>query len=427
VTLLHNRALLLLIVGQTVSTMADWSLRVALLIWVYALTRSGIAVSLVGLCEAVPILVLSPLAGVFVDRWSRAHTMAGAVLARVFLLLPLLAVHDRAGVPLLLVVTCLANAASQFFLPASSAALPMVVAPEEIGPANSLVQLVSSIVPVVAPVLAAGIYGTLGPHALVVSMIALYGVSLPFLALVPAGKPIVATAARTSVLAEMLDGVRYLGRTSPLVTLAATAVIATLGWGGLSVMDVIFVTHALHLGTAMAGVLMASYGAGNLVGGAVMWLAISRVRRHYHVLLWSGGVAIGLALLAYAIMPNLALATTVLFLAGVVWPPVLISWLTLIQLATEEAFMGRVMSLTRMTSSVSMIISLSGAGALADAVGVRQTIALGATFLLLTGLFDLAFVRATPESCAIPVEQAQNLAPAPVLVNGPSVSVSASD
>jgi MFS family permease len=415
VALLHNRALLALIVGQTVSTMADWALRAALLIWVYTLTRSGVAVSLVGLCEAVPILVLSPLAGVFVDRWSRARTMAGAVLARIFLLLPLLAVHDRAGVPLLLVVTCLASAASQFFLPASSAALPMVVEPEEIGPANSLVQLVSSIVPVAAPALAAGIYGTLGPHALVVSMTALYGVSLPFLALVPAGKPSAATAARASVLTEMLDGVRYLGRTPLLVALAATAVIAVLGWGGLGVMDVIFVTHALHLGTAMAGVLMASYGAGNLVGGAVMWLASSRVRRHYHVLLWSGGVAIGLALLAYAITPDLILATTVLFLAGVIWPPVLVSWLTLLQLVTEEAFMGRVMSLTRMSFSVSMIISLSGAGALADAVGVRQTIALGATFLLLTGLFDLVFVRATPESRAVPVAQEQALVPVPVL------------
>jgi hypothetical protein len=114
--------------------------------------------------------------------------------------------------------------------------------------------------------------------------------------------------------------------------------------------------------------------------------------------------------------PTLILATTVLFLAGVIWPPVLVSWLTLIQLATEEAFMGRVMSLTRMSVSVSMIISLSGTGALADVVGVRQTIALGATFLLLTGLFDLVFVRATPESRAMPDVQEQALAPAPVLV-----------
>lgn len=415
--LLHNRALLMLIVGQTVSTLADWALRAALLIWVYALTRSGVAVSLVGLCEAVPILVLSPLAGVFVDRWSRARTMSGAVLARVFLLLPLLAVHDRAGVPLLLAVTCLANAASQFFLPASSAALPMLVAPEEIGPANSLVQLVGNIVPVVAPALAAGIYGTLGPHALVVSMIALYGVSVPLLLLVPAGRPS-ASDAHASVLTEMMDGVRYLARTPLLVTLTGAAVIAVLGLGGLGVMDVIFVTHALHLGTALAGVLMASYGAGNLAGGALMWLASGKVRRHYHVVLWSVGLINGGALLAYAFTPTLPLATTALFLAGTAWPPVLVSWLTLIQLSTEEAFMGRVMSITRMSFSVSMIVSLSCAGALADAVGVRATIVLGATFLVLAALFDLALVRATPEPRAVPVEQEGVIAWAPALAEG---------
>jgi MFS family permease len=89
-SLLHNRGFVLLWSGQFLGILADWSLRTAVLIWVYKLTRSGVAVSLVGLAEALPLLALAPVAGVFVDRWSRAYTMAGAVLARVVLLLPLL-------------------------------------------------------------------------------------------------------------------------------------------------------------------------------------------------------------------------------------------------------------------------------------------------------------------------------------------------
>src|SRR5438067_12874915 len=58
-SLLHNRGFVLLWSGQFLGILADWSLRTAVLIWVYKLTRSGVAVSLVGLAEALPLLMLA--------------------------------------------------------------------------------------------------------------------------------------------------------------------------------------------------------------------------------------------------------------------------------------------------------------------------------------------------------------------------------
>src|SRR6202142_1196353 len=101
--------------GLFLSLLADWSLRAMLLIWVYTLTHSGTEVSLVGLAEALPLLLVAPVAGAFVDRWHRAHTMAGVVLARAALVPPLLAVSTGAQLPLMLVVTIMVNCASQFF------------------------------------------------------------------------------------------------------------------------------------------------------------------------------------------------------------------------------------------------------------------------------------------------------------------------
>ena len=150
-SLLHNRGFVLLWSGQFLGILADWSLRTAVLIWVYTLTRSGVAVSLVGLAEALPLLALAPVAGVFVDRWSRADTMAGAVLARVVLLLPLLAVNSRAGLPVILLVTLLVNAAAQFFLPAASAAVPSVVGQEQVGRANGLLSLINGGIAAIGP------------------------------------------------------------------------------------------------------------------------------------------------------------------------------------------------------------------------------------------------------------------------------------
>jgi hypothetical protein len=72
--------------------------------------------------------------------------MGGAVLIRAVLLLPLLAVSSRTGLPLIVLVTLLANAATQFFLPTAAAALPVVVGPAAIAPANTLLSFVNSAV-----------------------------------------------------------------------------------------------------------------------------------------------------------------------------------------------------------------------------------------------------------------------------------------
>ena len=115
--LLHDRGFCYLLVGHFLSALAPMTQRAAVLLWVYALTGSGTAVGLVGVAEGLALVGVAPFAGVLVDRWDRARTMAGVVLAQAALLLPLLGVRDVGGLPVLLAVTLLVNAASQLFLP----------------------------------------------------------------------------------------------------------------------------------------------------------------------------------------------------------------------------------------------------------------------------------------------------------------------
>ena len=188
--LLHDRGFCYLLVGHFLSALAPMTQRAAVLLWVYAMTGSGAAVGLVGVAEGLALVGVAPFAGVLADRWDRARTMAGVVLVQAALLLPLLGVRDAGGLPVLLAVTLLVNAASQFFLPAATAALPVVVGRERVGPANGLLQTATSLVLLTAPGLAAGAFATIGPRGLVVALIALYLAAAPVLALVrPDGLP----------------------------------------------------------------------------------------------------------------------------------------------------------------------------------------------------------------------------------------------
>jgi MFS family permease len=410
VSLLRLRAFRLLLAGFFLSALAPWAQRTAVLIWVFSLTHSGVMVSLVGLMEALPLLVLAPVAGVFVDRWSRSRTMAGAVLCQAAMLVPLLLVHDRSGIWIIMLVTLLVNSASQFFMPAANAAIPVVVGPDGVGPANSLIQMINSLVMILSPALSALLFALVGPHVLFLVLIAIYVLAAPLLIAVPAPRPAEASARATTVLAEMGAGLSYVRRSPTLLAIIAVAFVALLGAGAMSVLDVVFVTRALHLRSETVGFLLTASGLGQLAGGALMLVLGRWAARRYHLVLGLSVIASALAIMGYALAPSLPIATGALFISGVALTPLMVSFMSLIQLSAEDAFMGRVMSLVNTGMAVAMVVSLSCGGALADLFGVRQVIGGGAAIFMLSGVITFALVRSTPERPAALAEPPPDVA-----------------
>jgi predicted MFS family arabinose efflux permease len=418
--LLRQPGFALLCTGQGLSMLADWGLRTLLLVWVYQLTHAGLAVSIVGLAEALPLLLLAPLAGVYVDRWSRAQTMAGACVARAALLLPLFAVASRTGLPVIVLVALLASCAALFFQPAAAAVVPAVVGAERAGQANSLLGLLQGGVSIVAPGLAAGLYSVMGPHATLVMLCSLYLLAVPFLRRVPAGRPAAGGVQAPTVLGEMLAGLRYVLRSSFLGGLLLCAVVFNLGAGALSVLDVVFVTRALHLRPEAAGILLMANGLGALTGGVLMTLGSTWVRQGYHRLLGVMVLAIGAAYAAYALAPSLVASTVAVALVGLAFIPALVSYQTIVQLASDDAVRGRVLSIFSAGIAAGMLASLSCAGALIDLWGVRAVIGSAAALILSSGLLCWLLVRGTPATqtaadvstrCPRPVPLAGEAAP----------------
>ena len=104
----------------------------------------------------------------------------------------------------------------------------------------------------------------------------------------------------------------------------------------------------------------------------------------------------GFALLGYALAPSLPVAVIALVASGLSFPPLIVSFMTLAQLATDDLYMGRVMSLINTGMAVAMIASMTCGGALTDLFGVRQVIGVGAILLAASGLLSLRAIRATP-------------------------------
>ena len=389
-------------IGQFLSLLADWSLRAMLLIWVFTLTHSGTLVSLVGVAEALPLLLVAPFAGAFVDRWHRARTMTGVVLARAVLVLPLLAVSTRAQLPVLLAVTVLVNIASQFFLPAAAAATPVVVGSEHLGQANSLLSYINSTVGILGPAAGALLFTAAGPHLTVMGLALLYIGAAPVLIGIPAPRPTEGAPDAGGLIREITTGLRYVWRTVILRSLLGNAFVFCLGGGTLTVLDVLFISRALHLHTNLVSTLYMANGAGALVGSTVMTLTARRVGGRYHQIMSWGVVANAGAVLLYALSPTLAVTLVATGLAGLVFSMALTCFITLIQLATPNGLMGRVMSVCNMIIAAGLICSLSCGGLLADRLGVREVAGGCALMLLLCGVLCFALIRETPAPATAP-------------------------
>ena len=415
----HNGPFARLWAGQFLSLFADWALRALLLLWVYRLTHSGVGTSLVGLAEALPLLLLSPVAGALVDRRHRGHTMAVAAVARAALTLPLLLVTTRAQLPVIVLVTLLVNGAAQFFGPAASACTPVVVGQEQLGQANSLLSLLQSTVGLLAPAGGALLFARLGAHGAVALLGLLYLGAAPVLATVPVPPPADAGTPAASLAGEIAAGLRYVRRRAPLVSLFAAAFVYCLGAGALTVLDVVFINRVLHLHPETVGLLYLANGLGAFGGSTLMLAAGTRIARHHHHFVRWPALANGGALLVYALAPSLGVAVVAVGAVGFLFSIGLVSFLTLIQLNAEDRVMGRVMSVCNMSVAAGLLLSLAWGGALADLLGVRQVIGAGAVIVALCGVLNVWLVRETPAPRCAGTEAAA----ADTLVAAPSAAV----
>src|SRR5579885_2460827 len=136
--LLRERNMALLWVGGLISLIGDWVLLTALPYYVYQLTSSLLATAAMTVTELVPSLLLSSVAGVFVDRWDRKTTMVIGNLLQACVVLLLLLIHSIAWLWIVYLGIFVQATVSNFVTPAEYALLPQLIAEDDLTTANSL-------------------------------------------------------------------------------------------------------------------------------------------------------------------------------------------------------------------------------------------------------------------------------------------------
>lgn len=128
-----------LFTAQLISFAGDWFATVAILGLALELTGSPVIASLALVIQTAAFAFASPLAGILADRFDRRRLMVVADIARVPVALSFLLARDPGTLWIAFVALALLSFGAAIFEPTSSASLPNLVEPDELGEANVLI------------------------------------------------------------------------------------------------------------------------------------------------------------------------------------------------------------------------------------------------------------------------------------------------
>jgi MFS family permease len=390
-TVLHNPQFFCLWLAQLVSSFGDWLAMVALFSLIaFRWQGTPYQVSGIILAYLVPVAVLGPLAGVFVDRWNLKRTMVMSDVLRAGIVLLLILATSLSQVYLLV---ALLSAVSIFFLPAQSSMIPLLVRKEELLVANALNAQAMNLTKILGPGAAGILVAWAGERACFAIDAATFVFSAAMLAWISAARP-PAEAGRgvAAVLRDLREGLRFLHNHAVLRFIVVAMVAALFAIGAFDALIAVYVRDLLGGGPQVFGWMIALIGVGTIGGAALIGKFGQRQSKVALVLLGILGIGAGIFLMALITHTAAALACCVLL--GLLASAAIVPSQTLLQEATPRELLGRVNSTAISVMTTSQFLAIAAAGKVADWIGIRPLYHLVAALLAGIAAFGWARLRA---------------------------------
>jgi predicted MFS family arabinose efflux permease len=183
---------------------------------------------------------------------------------------------------------------------------------------------------------------------------------------------------------QLVEGLLFIKHSSPLLHAIITTAVATLGFGAIVVLGIIYLDEVLGMGAEGLGFLYAVQGLGVVIGGALIGHFASRVRTNWIV----GGcmVILGLAIIAFAVAPSYPLVLVAVAIIGLSIVAARAALVTLTQVLVPNEKLGRVESAVTMVIGASTSASMALSGLFGDLVGVQAVFIAAGVITIVAGV-----------------------------------------
>jgi MFS family permease len=365
--------------GQALSLIGTWVETVAQALLVLQLTHSGTILGLTTAARYAPILILSPYAGLLVDRYAKRHVLL-ATQAGLGLVSAALGVSVLTGAVRLwqvIVLALLFGTLSAVDNPARQAFVQEVVGRDLVRDAVTLNATMVNVARVIGPTVAAVLAATIGiGWCFIVNAVSFGFVIASLLSLDVASLHPVTPAGRGR--GQLRAGLRYAAAVPDIARpLLMMAVVGTFTFEFETSLPLL-AEKTFHGGATTYSWLIGALGAGAVAGG----LYAARSGRTGVARLTSAALFYAVAVGLVAAAPAWPAAVAACVLAGVATITFLTTGNATVQLAAEPEYRGRVTALWSMALVGSTAIGAPVIGGLSDVAGPRYALALGAVACL---------------------------------------------
>ncbi|MBF4767672.1 MFS transporter [Nocardioides agariphilus] len=433
-----NRDLRLLLAAGLVTMTGDWMLSVGLVYTVYDVTGSTVASAGALVAAFVPQVLTGLVAGVFVDRWSRARTMVVGNLLMAAGITPLLLVHGADDVWIVYAVLAANAVLDVFVATADSAMLPLIVTGEGRLTANALNGQVGQVARLVGGATGGVVAAAGGLGAVVVADVATFLLAALLVQLIRtptrparelAREPVDRAGSEEAgseeagseeagpvgavrrVVLEWAEGAATVRRSRVLKVLLAFSLITAVGEGIMGTLFTPYVKDILEGNAATLGTINSAQAVGGILGGFVA--AAAGRRWSARALFGWGAVVFGLIDLAIFVYPVVYVAAwpAVLGMALVGFPGAvcIAARTTLLQDHSTDEQRGRIFALIFGVTALSLTVGAVTAGFLGESLGIIQVLALQGGGYVAAGSMVLVFIGSAARVEAAPIEQTADL------------------
>ncbi|MBF8289856.1 MAG: hypothetical protein HW391_824 [Chloroflexi bacterium] len=417
---LRNRPFLLLWLSQLATQVGSNMALYGLTVIVLNTTNLSSAVSALFLTFLVPAVLLSAVAGVYVDRADRRVVL---VLTNVLRAVAMVAIWWVGGnIALILLLNIAVSVITVFFAPAEAAMIPHLVPSHQRVSANGLFTLTLN----GAFALGYALLGPLvvkaagGPEPVLLVVAVLYGVAAVFCLTLPANAPAAVEGAPAhdtmheageavqGTFAQLSEGMAYIRANRSIgwslgylgIAASIVGVIGVLGPDfakdtlGLGAEDLFVVVLPLGIGIVMGVLLLNSYGRfvarrraieGGLIALGALLAAMTVAGPLSRALQRVDAPLVDLS----AITSLIAVVIAMAFVAGIAYGVVAISSQTQLQEDLPEEVRGRVFGVLNMLVSVGSFLPIIIVGPISDLVGTTAVILFVAGGIFLSGIISI--------------------------------------
>lgn len=393
--MLSNRYVRTIILSNLLLQLGIWVRNFAILLYVTDLTNNDpLYVSLISVAEFAPIFLFSVIGGTFADRWQPKRTMVWCDLLSAVSVFVVLGVLIYGSWHALFFATLVSAILSQFSQPSAMKLFKQHVPAEQLQGVMAMFQSLMAVFMVIGPIVGTFVYQRYGIEISISVMGAMFLISALVLSSLPRDPETSDAVESRNFSKELKEGLRYVWSNPVLRSLGGTFAAAGLAVGSIQPLMLFVAIENLGRDKEFLQWLLMANGAAMLVGGAFIMGISKRVSPQ-------ALLAIGLLISAFGTVgigwsTSIPLTIILQVLNGLCFPCIHIGVNTLILKNSEEAFVGRVGGVLTPMFMGMMVIGMSLAGVLKDALSLFTVFAAGGILFLIGALFLVPLIRKNP-------------------------------